>query len=186
MAPPAFAGFYEEIGLLHRGRPIVVASFQPTACRLSRSQPILTSQAKNTGCTAAPGPNTGSTSVRFWAPRAWRGLPRRLATRRRAQPPTLTRRLTSHHGSMPDIARMTEGHHVRRREASLVSPLRSTGPACLSRALWWAMQRGPCHSWRRSDRLSPIWHRAAYRAGRQALPQAVPRSDPGSAGTVLR
>jgi hypothetical protein len=88
----------------------------------------------------------------------WRGLPRRLATRRCAQLPTLTRRLTSHHGSMPDIARMTEGHHLRRREASLVSPLRSTGPACLSRALWCAMQRGPCHSWRRSDRLSPIGH----------------------------
>lgn len=70
------------------------------------------------------------------------------------------RPLTSYQGSMPDVPRMTEGHHLGRREASLttastVSRLRSTGPprvACPTQ-LWCAIQRArPCHPWRRSDR----------------------------------
>ena len=67
---------YEEIRLLDGRRPVVVASFRPTA----RCGPAQTSPGKNTGCPAAAAPITAPASVGFWASRSkarspgWDGL----------------------------------------------------------------------------------------------------------------
>src|SRR4029077_13240066 len=68
---------YEEIRLLHGRRPVVVAFFRSTASHpIAHARwgalrgPMQTSQGKDTGCTAAPGPNTAPISVGFWASRS--------------------------------------------------------------------------------------------------------------------
>jgi len=62
--------YYEEIRLLHGHRPVVVASFRPTACGMPHRGPTQTSQGKDTRCTAAPVPTTLPASVGFWASRS--------------------------------------------------------------------------------------------------------------------
>ena len=81
--------YYEEIRLLRGRRPVVVASFRSTASHpIAHARwgalrgPMQTSQGKDTGCTAAPGPNTAPISVGFWASRSLARSPDRSGLHR--------------------------------------------------------------------------------------------------------
>jgi hypothetical protein len=153
-APPAFTGFHAptkrsdfcmDVGRLSlppSGLPLaLIAHARWGALR----GPMQTSQGKDTGCTAAPGPNTAPISVGFWASRSFARSPDRpglhrasltfgAAARLRLLPHTASRRQAGlSHDAPPACSclRLAVASNLLRR--GLAPPIQ--GP-CLAHKGW--------------------------------------------------
>jgi hypothetical protein len=115
-APPAFTGFHAPTKrsdfCVDVGRSSLPPSGLPLAPHHSRPMgvlrgPMQTSQGKDTGRTAAPGPNTAPISVGFWASRSLARSPNRPGLHRASHLRSVLQRAsgffpTRPHGARPD------------------------------------------------------------------------------------